>query len=91
MEANQQKYFGNIIQNKGISGLTSISSDNDTVTTRKTNKKYQYHPSVRITQENKDFTIDFSFDLINPECISKTLNNLDTSKPTQQTDIPIKS
>ena len=29
------KYFGNIVQNLGIDGLTNISSDKDTVTIRK--------------------------------------------------------
>ena len=37
-----------------------------------------------------DTTNNFSFDLINPECISKIINNLDSSKATQQGDIPIK-
>ena len=30
------------------------------------------------------------FDLINPECMSKIINNLDTSKATQQGNIPTK-
>ena len=29
------KYFGNIVQNLGIDGLTNISSDNDPVTIKK--------------------------------------------------------
>ena len=37
-----------------------------------------------------DTTNNFSFDLINPECISKIINNLDSSKATQQGDIPKK-
>ena len=37
-----------------------------------------------------DTTNNFSFDLINPECISKIINNLDSSKATQQGDIPTK-
>ena len=37
-----------------------------------------------------DTTINFSFDLINSECISKIINNLDSSKATQQGDIPTK-
>ena len=40
--------------------------------------------------KNVDTTNNFSFDLINPECISKIINNLDTSKATQQGDIPTK-
>ena len=41
-------------------------------------------------QENIDSTNNFSFDLINPECKDKIINNLDTSKPIQQGDIPKK-
>ena len=37
-----------------------------------------------------DTTNNFSFDLINPECIKKIINNLDSSKATQQGDIPAK-
>ena len=40
--------------------------------------------------KNVDTTNNFSFDLINPECISKIINNLDTSKDTQQGDISAK-
>ena len=40
--------------------------------------------------KNVDTTNNFSFDLINPECISKIMNNLDTSKDTQQGDISTK-
>ena len=82
------KYFGNIVQNLGIDGLTNISSDNDTVTIRIAIKKYQNYPSIKVIWENIDTTNNFSFDLINPECISKIINNLDSSKATQQVDIP---
>ena len=40
--------------------------------------------------KNVDTTNNFSFDLINLECISKIINNLDTSKDTQQGDISTK-
>ena len=40
--------------------------------------------------KNVDTTNNFSFDLINPECISKIINNLDTSKDTQQGAISTK-
>ena len=84
------KYFGNIIQNLGIDGLTNTSSDNDAVTIRKAIEKYRYHFSIKVIRENIDTINNFSFDLINPECISKILNNLDTSKATQEGDIPAK-
>ena len=84
------KYFGNIVQNLGIDGLTNTSSDNDAVTIRQAIEKYQNHPSIKLIRENIDATNNFSFDLINPECISKIINNLDTSKATQQVDIPTK-
>ena len=84
------KYFGNIVQNLGIDGLTNISSENETVTIRKAIKKYQNHPSIKVIRESIDTTKNFSFDLINPECIGKIINNLDTSKATQQGDIPTK-
>ena len=34
------KYFGNIVQNLGIDGLTNTSSDNDAVTIRQAIEKY---------------------------------------------------
>ena len=84
------KYFGNIVQNLGIDGLTNTSSDNDAVTIRQAIEKYQNHPSIKVIPENIDTTNTFSFDLINPKCMSKIINNLDKSKATQQGDIPIK-
>ena len=87
---NFSKYFGNIVQNIKIHGLTNISSDNETTTIRKVIEIYQNHPGIKVVQENIDSTNNFSFDLINPECISKIINNLDTSKATQQGDIPKK-
>ena len=84
------KYFGNIVQNLAIDGLTNISSDNETVTLRKAIEKYQDHASIKVIRESIDTTKNFSFDLINPECIIKIINNLDTSKATQQGDIPTK-
>ena len=84
------RYFGNIVQNLGIYRLTNISSDNDAVAIRKAIEKYKNHPSIKVIRENIDTTNNFSFDLINSECISKIINNLDTSKVTQQGDISTK-
>ena len=84
------KYFGNIVQNLGRDGLTNTSSDNDAVTIRQAIEKYQNHPSIKVIRENIDATNNFWFDLINPEYMSKIINNLDTSKATQQGDIPTK-
>ena len=84
------KYFGNIVQNLGIDDLTNTSSDNGAVTIRQAIEKYQNHPSMKVIRENIDTTNNFSFALINPECMTKIINNLDTSKPTQQGDIPTK-
>ena len=81
------KYFGNIVQNLGIDGLTNTSSDNDAVTIRQAIEKYQNHPSIKVIRENIDATNNFLFDLINPECISKIINNLDTSKGDTPTKI----
>ena len=53
-------------------------------------EKYQNHPSIKEIRENIDTTNNFSFDSINPECISKIINNLCTSKATQQGDISTK-
>ena len=77
------KYFGNIVLNLGIVGLTNISSDINAVTIRKAIEKYQNHPSIKVIRKNIDSNINFYFDLINPECIHKIINNLDTSKITQ--------
>ena len=84
------KHFGNIVENLGVDGLTNTSSDNDAVTIKQAIEKYQNHPSIKVIRENIDTTNNFSFDLINPECMSKIINNLDTSKATQQGDIPTK-
>ena len=58
------KYFGNIVQNLGIDGLTNISSDSETVTIRKAIEKYQNHPSIKVIRENNDTTKNFSFDCL---------------------------
>ena len=78
------KYFGNIVQNLEVDGLTNTSSDNDTVTIRQAIEKYQNHHSRNVIRENIGTTNNFSFDLINPECIRKIINNLDTSKATSR-------
>ena len=57
------------------------------MTIRKSIEKYQNHPSMKVIRENIDTTNNFSFDLINPGGISKIINNLDTSKSTQQGDV----
>ena len=77
------KDFGNIVQNLGIDGITNTSSDNEAVTIRQAIEKYQSHPSIKVIRENIDTTNTFSFVLINPGCMSKIINNLDTSKATQ--------
>ena len=79
------KDFGNIVQNLSIDGLTN-TSDNDAVTIRQAIEKYQNHPSIKVIRENIDTTNNFSFELINSEWISKIMNNLDTSKATQQSE-----
>ena len=84
------KCFGNIVQNIGTDGLTNTSSDNDAVIIRQAIEKYQNYPSIKVIRENIDTTNNFPFELINLECISKIINNLDTSKATQQGDIPTK-
>ena len=66
------KYFRNIVHNLGIDGLI------DTVTIRKAVEKYHNHPSIEVIRENIDTTNNFSFKLINPECTSKIIINVDT-------------
>ena len=61
-----------------------------TLTIRKAIEKYQNHPSIKVIRKNIDSTNNFSFDLIDPECINKIINNLHTSKATQQDGIPTK-
>ena len=84
------KYFGNIVQNLGIDGLTNTSSDNDAVTIIQAIEKYQNHASIKAIWENIDTTNNFSFDLINPGSITKIINNLDTSKATETGHFPTK-
>ena len=50
-------------------------------------EKYQNHSSIKLIRENINSTINFSFDLINLEFISKIKNYLDTSKQTQQREV----
>ena len=54
-----------------------------TLTIWKTIEKYQNHPSIKVIRKNIDSNNNFSFDLIDPECIN-------TSKATQQDGIPTK-
>ena len=84
------KYCTNIFQDLGIDDVANISSDHDAATTWKPIDKYQNHPSIKVILKNVDTTNNFSFDLINPACISKIINNLDTSKDGNQGDIPAK-
>ena len=79
-------YFGNLVLNLEIDLVTNIRKK----TVRKAIEKYQNHPSINIIRDNIDTTNKFSFDLVNPECISKIINNLDTSRATQQGNIPAK-
>ena len=79
-------YFGNLVLNLEIDLVTNIRKK----TVRKAMEKYQNHPSINIIRDNIDTTNKFSFDLVNPECISKIINNLDTSRATQQGNIPAK-
>ena len=67
------RYFENIVQNLGIDGHTNTSSENDAVTIRQAIEKYQNHPSINVIRENIHTTNNFSFDLINPACISKII------------------
>ena len=83
------KDFGNIVQNLSTDGLTN-TSDNDAVTIRQAIEKYRNHPSIKVIRENIDTTNNFSFELINSEWISKIINNLDTSKATQQSEQALK-
>ena len=62
--------------------LTPLS-DNDVLTIRQTIEKYQNHPTMKVIWEINNTSNSFSFELINPECIQKIINNLDTSKATQ--------
>ena len=89
------KYFGNTVQNLRRDGLTSISSDKiKKIIIKRIEKiihrKDQNHPSIKVIRENIDTTKNFSSDLINPGCIIEIINNLDTSKATEQGDIPTK-
>ena len=69
------RYFGSIFQNLEIDALTNTSLDNGAVSLRQAIEKCQNHPSIKVIRENIDTTNNFSFDLINPECISKIINN----------------
>ena len=60
------------------------------MTIREAIEKCQNYPSIKVIQKNIDTNNNFSFELINHECISKITNDLDTSKATQQDDTPTK-
>ena len=87
---NFQQIFWRYCSKSRTDGLTNTSSDNDAVTIRQDIEKYQNHPSIKVIRENINATNNFWSDLINPECMSKIINKLDTSKATQQGDIPTK-
>ena len=80
-------YFGNIVQNLNIDNLTTA---NKNMTIESAIEKYKDHPSIKKIQENVDASMNFSFEKVSPEYISKIINNLDASKAFQQDDIPTK-
>ena len=47
-------------------------------------QKYYIHPSIKVKREN------VTLNLVNIECIIKTINNSKTSKSSQQSDISSK-
>ena len=51
---------------------------------------YENRCDSPLIRENIGTPNNFSFDLINPECLCKIINNLDTLRATQQGDIPTK-
>ena len=81
------EHFGNIVQNLGIDNL---KTENQNITIELAIEKYKDHPSIKKIQENIDASLKFSFNKVSAEYISKIINNLDTSKASQQDDIPTK-
>ena len=53
--------------------------------------KYRFHPSIVAIKKNCNSDLSFSFSQVERHEIIKAINNLETNKATQSTDIPIVS
>ena len=85
-------FFSNIIKSLGIPQYMDAEpvGQNASDPVLKAIIKYRSHPSIKAIKEKCNTNLYFSFSQIGHDEIMKELNNLDTNKAIQNTDIPTK-
>ena len=85
-------FFSNIIKSLGIPQYKDAEPVGQNISdpVLKTIIKYRSHPSIKAIKEQCNTNLYFSFSQIGNDEIMKELNNLDTNKAIQNTDIPTK-
>ena len=85
-------FFSNILQSLGIPQYKDAEpvGQNKSDPVLKAIIKYRSHPSIKAIKEQCNTNLFFSFSQIGHDEIMKELNNLDTNKAIQNTDIPKK-
>ena len=85
-------FFSNIIKSLGIPQYKDAEPVGQSISdpVLKVIIKYRSHPSIKAIKEQCNTNLYFSFSQIGHDEIMKELNNLDTNKTIQNTDIPTK-
>ena len=85
-------FFSNIIKTLGIPQYKDAEPVGQNISDPllKAIIKYRSHPSIKAIKEQCNTNLYFSFSQIEHDEIMKELNNLDTNKAIQNTDIPTK-
>ena len=85
-------FFSNIIKSLGIPQYKDAEPVGQNISdpVLKEIIKYRSHPSIKAIKEQCNTNLYFSFSQIEHDEIMKELNNLDTNKAIQNTDIPKK-
>ena len=85
-------FFSNIIKSLGIPQYKDAEPMGQNISdpVLKAIIKYRSHPSIKAIKEQCNTNVYFSFSQIGHDEIIKELNNLDTNKAIQNTDIPTK-
>ena len=86
------EFFSNVILTLGIPQYneTEPVSHNIGDPRMKAIMKYRFHPSIVAIKKNCNSGLSFSFSQVERHEIMKEINNLNTNKATQSTDIPTK-
>ena len=85
-------FFSNIIKSLGIPQYKDAEPVGQNISdpVLKAITKYRSHPSIKAIKKQCNTNLYFSFSQIGHDEIMKELNNLDTNKAIQNTDIPTK-